>query len=184
MGEELYIERAKKGEVEAFSDLVRLYQSRVRAYLSRFIFDKSSVDDVAQETFLAAFRSLANYDHRWPFRKWLLGIARNQIHIYLRERIRIIPKEESISILISLWNLERAEKETMEEGDLEIEVLKACLEKLPRKSSLLVKSFYFDQKGAGDIGLETGKSDNAVRLILLRIRKKLRKCIETQMMEG
>jgi len=56
---------AQGGDLEAFSQLVSLHQSRVRVFLGRFIFSKEAVDDVAQETFLAASRGFSTWPSTW-----------------------------------------------------------------------------------------------------------------------
>jgi RNA polymerase sigma-70 factor (ECF subfamily) len=71
------IEEAREGSVEAFSRLLRLHQASVRAYLAGLIRDAEAVDDVAQEAFLGAYRSLDAYQGDSSFRTWLCGVARN-----------------------------------------------------------------------------------------------------------
>ena len=56
--EDLWIERARRGDVESFSRVVLLRQGYVRAFLGRFTGHPDVVDDLAQETFLRAWRKL------------------------------------------------------------------------------------------------------------------------------
>src|SRR5262245_49855634 len=85
--ESTLVEAARKGSEEAFRELLRLHQSRVRAYLSRFVRDRDARDDIAQDTFLAAYQSLASYSADAPFGLWLLRIAKHRALRYL-ERFR------------------------------------------------------------------------------------------------
>ncbi|RPH39114.1 MAG: RNA polymerase sigma factor, partial [Planctomycetota bacterium] len=49
------IAKAQRGSTEAFSGLVLLHQSRVRAFVSRFVREDDVADDLAQEVFIIAF---------------------------------------------------------------------------------------------------------------------------------
>src|SRR5437899_348867 len=75
----------RSGSKEAFSHLVRLHQAKVRCYLGRFVRGADAVDDLAQETFIAAYRSIAAYRQDSSVAHWLLGIARNLALKHLRD---------------------------------------------------------------------------------------------------
>jgi RNA polymerase sigma factor (sigma-70 family) len=63
----------------AFGELVRRHQSAVRTFLRHLIpGDHALVDDLAQDTFLQAYRGLAHFRGGSAFSTWLLGIAHNQ----------------------------------------------------------------------------------------------------------
>src|SRR5207253_353398 len=71
----------------AFSELVRRYQSRVRAFLTRMTHGDSHVaDDLAQETFLKAWQKLRTFRGAARFSTWLFGIAFNQFRSACRHR--------------------------------------------------------------------------------------------------
>lgn len=67
------------GDACAFGELVRRYQSPVRGFLRRMTRgDWHWADDLAQETFVKAWRKLANYRGQASFAAWLYGIALNE----------------------------------------------------------------------------------------------------------
>jgi len=71
----------------AFSELVRRYQSPVRAFLTRMTHgDSHLADDLAQETFLKAWQKLRTFRGDARFSTWLFGIAFNQFRGALRHR--------------------------------------------------------------------------------------------------
>jgi RNA polymerase sigma-70 factor (ECF subfamily) len=81
------IEAGQRGDVEAFNQLVRLYESRVYNLCYRMLGDADAAADVAQDTFISAYRNL----HRFRggvFRSWLLRIATNACYDALRARKR------------------------------------------------------------------------------------------------
>jgi len=77
----------------AFGKLVHLHQSAVRAFLRQLTRgDHAWADDLAQETFVIAYKTLARFRGESAFSSWLLGIAHNQFR-NARRRQREIPTE-------------------------------------------------------------------------------------------
>src|SRR5215813_9471840 len=69
------LQRIRNGAQEEFAELVRRHQSHVFAILYRYERDHHRLEDLAQETFLKAWRSLDQFDGRAPFQHWLTRIA-------------------------------------------------------------------------------------------------------------
>ncbi len=85
------IERAKKGEVEAFNRLVLLYQDGVYNVAFRLTGSAESASDVAQETFISAFKNLGGF-RGGSLRAWLFRIATNAAYDMIR-RMRSRPAD-------------------------------------------------------------------------------------------
>ena len=73
----LLVQRAKQGEVRAFEMLVVKYQRRIERLISRMVRDSDLVQDIAQETFIRAYRALPNFRGDAAFYTWLYRIAVN-----------------------------------------------------------------------------------------------------------
>ncbi len=73
----LLIDRVKRGDVKAFEMLVVKYQRRVERLIARMLRDVDLVPDVAQETFIRAYRALPNFRGESAFYTWLYRIAVN-----------------------------------------------------------------------------------------------------------
>lgn len=69
---------AKRGSQRAFESLVRRNQSLVRGFLRRMAPDAATADDLAQETFVMAWRKIGSYEEKGSFRGWLCRIAYTQ----------------------------------------------------------------------------------------------------------
>lgn len=78
------IRRALAGEQDAYRDLVRRFERPVLAVLSRMVADPTLAEDLAQEAFVKAFRSLESYDPTRRFSSWLFKIAHNTAIDHLR----------------------------------------------------------------------------------------------------
>lgn len=77
------VERVQKGEKKAFDILVLKYQHKLVKLISRYIRDSSEVQDVAQESFIKAYRALPNFRGESAFYTWLYRIAINTAKNYL-----------------------------------------------------------------------------------------------------
>ena len=75
--ERVLIRRSLSGDDDAFGSLIHTHQSTVFNIAYRMVGDREVARDLAQETFLRAFRSLDTFDQRRPFGPWLYRIATN-----------------------------------------------------------------------------------------------------------
>ena len=73
----LLVERAVAGDHKAFEMLVIKYQRRIQRLIGRMVRDVDLVEDIAQETFIRAYRALAQFRGEAKFYTWLYRIAVN-----------------------------------------------------------------------------------------------------------
>ncbi len=81
--------RVAAGDHAAAADLVRGHQAVMVRFVSRMLgAEDPAVDDVVQQSFVAALAAAARHDGRASVRSWLLGIAHNKVKMRLRARTR------------------------------------------------------------------------------------------------
>ena len=85
------VERVQRGDKQAFGLLVSKYQRKLNRLLSRLIRDSAEVEDVAQETFIKAYRALPSFRGESAFYTWLYRIGINTAKNYLVARDRRAP---------------------------------------------------------------------------------------------
>ena len=88
------VQRVQAGEKRAFDLLVAKYQHKVTSLISRYIHDWSECQDVAQETFIRAYRALANFRGDSQFYTWLYKIAVNTAKNHLVSAGRRPPTDD------------------------------------------------------------------------------------------
>lgn len=71
------VERARRGETDAFDELVRRYSDRLVNYIRAMLWQQADAEDVAQEAFLRAYRGIKSFRGQSSFRTWLYQIATN-----------------------------------------------------------------------------------------------------------
>jgi RNA polymerase sigma factor (sigma-70 family) len=87
---------AKRGSTTAFESLVRRNQALVRGFLRRLCGNQALADDLAQETFVAAWQKLGLWDGRGTFRGWLCRIAYSRFLQDRRADQRRIAREDAV----------------------------------------------------------------------------------------
>jgi RNA polymerase sigma-70 factor (ECF subfamily) len=88
------VERVQKGDSRAFDLLVRKYQHKIIAVISRYVSDWSEAQDVAQESFIRAYRAMANFRGDSQFYTWMYKIAINTAKNYLVSQGRRPPTDD------------------------------------------------------------------------------------------
>src|SRR3954452_20637747 len=83
------LQRAQRGDEQAFSAIVRLYQTTVFNYVLRVVGgDRALAEDLTQEVFLRVYQGLAGFNLRCRFTTWLFQVAKHRVLDELRARER------------------------------------------------------------------------------------------------
>ena len=102
------VERVQRGDKQAFGLLVAKYQRKLARLLSRLIRDPAEVEDVAQETFIKAYKALPAFRGDSAFYTWLYRIGSNTAKNFLVSQGRRAP---------STTDFDSEEAETFEDAD-------------------------------------------------------------------
>lgn len=87
----LLVKRVQAGDKRAFDLLVKQYQHKIIGLIGRYVYDQHEALDVAQETFIKAYRALPGFRGDSAFYTWLYRIAINTAKNYLVARSRRPP---------------------------------------------------------------------------------------------
>ena len=170
------VQRTREGSHTAFAELVRRHHTVVRAVLGRSLRDDNEVDEVAQRAFIEAYRSINRFRGDSSFRSWVVAIARRQAAMFVRGETRRRKREATAGeIALMHWSERGAEETNDVEGQLKN--LSECLQRLPAGSHALVTRYYFERQSVEGIAAGQARSQGAIRMQLMRIRKALAECI-------
>jgi len=130
------------------------------------------VEDLTQETLLAAWQGLPNFRGDGSLRSWVLGIARHKVEEYYRRSIRegASPEEDSVPELAETPALEQQLDSAMQQ-----ERVQATLALLPEAYGLALLWRYRDGKSAREMAELTGKTEKAIERLLARARENFRR---------
>ncbi len=131
------IARAKRGDRQAFGDLVRTHRAGVVNVVYRMCGDANLAEDAAQEAFVRAWRGLPNYRTRSPFRNWVYRIAINAALDALRRRRETVDVES-----LPLADPNRGPEAALQDKERDELVRRAVLELPPASRGALVLREY------------------------------------------
>jgi RNA polymerase sigma-70 factor (ECF subfamily) len=153
-----------------------LAQPVVSAFVASLVREIRDRDDVLQEVAVAVMDSFASYDRGRPFVSWVLGIARNQVHLHYRRkrRDRLVFDAEAID------QLERAFVEVQPRDVRMLDYLEECVHSLKGRARELCELRYERELKPAAIAPRVGMSSNGVAKALQRIREQLRDCVENK----
>lgn len=174
LDEEL-VRRVQRGDVAAFDLLVRKYQHRIAALIGRYVSDWSEVQDVAQETFIRAYRAIGNFRGDAQFYTWLHRIAVNTAKNHLVAHNRRPPTDdidiedaEQFDSGIRLRDSDTPERELMRQ-QLEQTVVRA-VEALPEELRVAINLREVDGLSYEEIAERMGCPIGTVRSRIFRAR--------------
>lgn len=163
--------QAQKGNTEAFTQLVEMYQRAVFNLCYRMLGDAGDAEDAAQETFLRAYKSIRNYDNSRPFPTWLLSIAAHYCIDQIRKtRMSLVSIDEMNGVEISSGDpgpeatLSRAEEQRR---------IRALLGSLDPVDRAAVVMYYWYDFSYEEIGAALSLTVSAVKSRLHRARSAL-----------
>ena len=134
------IKKAQAGDIIAFGELVKMFQDAVYGVAYAMVGNFEDAQDIAQETFIQAWRNLGSLKEPTKFPNWLCRIARNLCIDFLRQRkFETVELEEAIVVhATSPEPLEQTEKKELAESVI------AAVRALPKKLRLTTTLFYIN----------------------------------------
>lgn len=176
--DEKLVELSLEHDREAFAELVNRYRSLVCSLSYSIVGDVDQSEDVAQETFVIAWKKLRQLTNRRKFRAWLCGIVRNTAHGSVRKTQRISKLfRESEQHPLSEENDPADEIMSREEADL----LWKSLERVPEKYREPLILFYREDQSVAKVADQLGLSTDAVKQRLSRGRAIVRDDIQRRL---
>jgi len=178
--EENLLEAAWAGNKQAFGLIVEKYQSLICAVTYNATGDIGLSEDIAQETFLTAWRKLQELSDATKLRAWLCGIARNISRDVMR-RMKSKNRLQSLSLksndVPEMGAIFQAEKHAISEEEQKI--LWQSLEKIPDLYREPLILFYREQQSVAQVAEGLELSEDVVKQRLSRGRKLLKREIAT-----
>lgn len=169
------ITRVLGGDIDAYEAIVRAYQQEIWKVVAAMLLNAPKTEDLVQQTFIDAYQHLHRYERGRDFGVWLKEIARNQVRQEIRRRTR----EDHRLEVYHAHLLESYEAPSASPKELQFEeALTECAQKLPPSSAKLVELRYRSALNFAEIATIVGRTVEATRQQLARIRLSLRECIE------
>jgi RNA polymerase sigma-70 factor, ECF subfamily len=176
------IKRVLAGDRDAFVELMKPHELPVRAYIAGKLPHSDDIDDVAQETFLAAYQHLERFEQDREFGAWLHGIARYKIMNHMRGAGRREGAMQRFREQVDVIIRDAFEAATSDSGE-SISALRSCIGKLPERSRRVVQGGLEGNK-ADHLADKYGTSLAAIYNLQYRANKTLRHCVRRELDHG
>ncbi len=171
-GDARLVEEVRRGNTEAFGELVKRYEARVIRVIRRFINDQEQARDLAQDAFMRSFTRLEQFDPSRRFGPWLFRIAVNLTLDFLRKKKR--------SGRWSLFSENSAERlpdpptvDPREHADLKQEIY-AVLEHIPEKYRTVLVLRDLENFSTSEIAAITERKEATIRWRLAEARHRFK----------
>ena len=163
---------AQAGDEDAFAELMRAHYAFVYAVVIGIVNNPHDAEEIVQDSFLNAYRSMAQYEDREKFKSWLAEIARNSARDWLRkQRVNTVSIDEvSESTLQSTDSLDEQLIR-----DEQRELIRRAMETLSQKDRDIARSYYLDGASYDELIRMHGLSYKAISFRLSRAKQKLAK---------
>ncbi len=167
--------RAQSGDEGAFVELIRVYYPFVYAIVIRIVNNPHDAEEVVQDTFLNAYRGLAQYQEMAKFKNWLGEIARNRARSWLRkQRIDTVPIDE---VSEQILQTEDSSDERLIRQE-QRELIRRAMETLSEKDREIARAYYLDGASYDELINTHGLSYNAIAFRLSRAKRQLSKRLQ------
>jgi len=170
--ENIVIDKIKSGDFSACNFIVDKYKAFVFNICIRVVKNREDAEEVAQDSFIKAFKSIDGFKHESKFSTWLYRITFNNAISKTRNK-KVFKNELDESVMNSV-NLSSVSDglEQLNRIDRKL-VLKKALEKLSEEENLLISLYYFEENSISEVSEITGLETNYIKVKVHRTRKKL-----------
>jgi RNA polymerase sigma-70 factor (ECF subfamily) len=167
-----YINLIIEGDTNAFTVLVERYKDLVFTLTLRMLKNREEAEEVAQDTFIKAYKSLNRFKGDSKFSTWIYKITYNTSLDRLKKNrkhfndvaIDEFTEHKVKTIDNALDNLESKEQ---------TKAIQDCIALLPSEDGFLLTLYYFEEQTLDEMSKAVGLTSNNVKVKLFRARKKL-----------
>lgn len=162
------ISQAIKGDTDAYGTLVDRYKQALYRHCFSIVRNEDAAEDIAQESFIAAYYNLHKYSSTYRFGTWLFKIGTNKCLNYLRSQAKQVQNNDELIAAIA------SAGKSPHDNSLDAELHQAVRSLQPRYQAV-ISLHYWQGLSYADTALVMGAPINSVRVWLKRAKDQLRK---------
>src|SRR5665213_2788333 len=172
------IEQTLAGNQSAYTDLVRRHQRFVFTLAMRFAKGREDAEEIAQDCFIKAYRSLASFQRQSKFSTWLYSIVYTTAMTFLRKRRIGTDSIDDENTYIQLENQAPWFDYNTAESKSRSYYLNQAIAALLPDDAAIITLFYMGEQSLEEIGDALGMEANTVKVKLFRARQRLKEKLE------
>jgi RNA polymerase sigma-70 factor (ECF subfamily) len=176
-GDIFYIGKILEGNSNAFSFIVDRHKNKAYNLAFRMCGSHEEAEELAQDSFLKAYRSLKSFKLKCSFSTWLYRIVYNTTISHIRiKRKGILSLEDFPADATDFIGINTNEEEA--EKEYRNSVVNFALQKINEDERGLISLYYYDEMSTEEISEVTGISKSNIKVKLFRARQKMLEIIE------
>ncbi|WP_240040619.1 RNA polymerase sigma factor [Pseudocnuella soli] len=168
------IEQVLKGDRNAFGTLVQRYQSFVFTIALRYVKGREDAEELAQDIFVKAYRSLADFKGTSKFSTWLYTITTTTSISFLRKKKLEVHSLDNEKVFAVADNFDGGMNANVIEQKSRQNMVNAAIRLLSLDDAQVITLFYKGEQTLEEIAQVMGKEPNAVKVQLHRARTRLK----------
>lgn len=176
-GDKYYIEQVLNNNPSSFSHLVDRHKDRAFNLALRICGNREEAEEVTQDAFLKAYRSLKGFKMKSSFSTWIYRIIYNTAISFVRSRKKGVLSLEEFPVEIKDFEAVASDSEDAE-AEYRNSLINFALRKINDDERGLITLYYFEEMSADEISELTGISKPNIKVKLFRARQKMLEIIE------
>ncbi|WP_345954190.1 sigma-70 family RNA polymerase sigma factor [Mucilaginibacter sp. PAMB04168] len=172
------IEQTLAGDQSAYAHLVKRHQRFVFTLAVRFTKTREDAEEVAQDSFIKAYRSLQNFAGNSKFSTWLYSIVYTTAMTFLRKKRLDTSSIDDETNHIQVENHSSGLENNMAENKSRSFYVNQAIEQLSADDAMIVTLFYKGEQSLEEIAVTLGIEPNNVKVKLFRARQRLKEKLE------
>ena len=177
------INRVLQGEQALYAQLVKRYQPFVFTIVLRYTANREDAEEIAQDVFVKAYRSLADFRGESKFSTWLYTIVTTTCITFLRKKKVPVHSLDTEQVFDLADNQNSSFKANQVEQKSKVQVLNEALRLLSIDDARILTLFYQAEQSLEEIGLILGVEPNTAKVKLHRARQRLKEKMEKHFTE-
>jgi RNA polymerase sigma factor (sigma-70 family) len=178
LGDNEIISKVLRGEQALYSDLVKRYQSFVFTIALRYTPNREDAEEIAQDVFVKAYRSLADFRGESKFSTWLYTIVTTTCITFLRRKKLPIHSLDNENVFELADNQNSGFRANLVEQKSKVQVINEAIKLLSVDDARIITLFYQGEQSLEEIGRIIGVDPNTVKVKLHRARQRLKEKME------
>ena len=177
------ISKVLKGEQQAYAELVKRYQNYVFTLTLRFIKSREDAEEVSQDIFVKAYRSLADFRGESKFTTWLYTIVNTTCITFLRKKRLDVQSLDNEKVFETVESQDSGLNANQVERKSRANMVNSSISMLSYDDSEILTLFYKAEQSLEEISQILGLEQNTVKVRLHRARQRLKTMMENSFNE-
>jgi RNA polymerase sigma-70 factor (ECF subfamily) len=183
LGDNEIISRVLKGEQNAYAELVNRYQAYVFTLVLRMIKSREDAEEVAQDVFIKAYRSLADFRGESKFSTWLYTIANTTSITFLRKKKLDMHSLDNEKVFEVADSKDSGFRANLVEQKSRVNMVNEAIAMLSPDDAEIITLFYKAEQNLEEISRILRLETNTVKVRLHRARARLKEKMEKNFSE-